>query len=102
MKFVTYLKDGLENIGILKENDVVNLQYIFKSIGEGNPPKTMVELIESSSNDMIHKTRRAVKKLKNVPTILLDEIKLNCTNSISKKKCFFSLGNELCRSCKTK
>jgi 2-keto-4-pentenoate hydratase/2-oxohepta-3-ene-1,7-dioic acid hydratase in catechol pathway len=75
VKFVTYLKDGLENIGILKENDVVNLQYIFKSIGEGNPPKTMVELIESSSNDMIHKIGELLKNEK-VPTILLDEIKL--------------------------
>lgn len=45
MKFITYEKEGKESIGVLKDNYIVDFQHIFKSIGDKDIPKNMIEVI---------------------------------------------------------
>lgn len=75
MKLITYLKDGEEKIGVLKQNSVVDINYIFKNIEEKNPPKNMIEFIKHSNNDILKKIDEFLKD-EELETISFDSIKI--------------------------
>lgn len=87
MKFVTYIKDGIENIGISKDEHIVDLQYIFSNIGEKNPPKTMIEFIEYS-DDCKLKVIEEFLKDDNLETIPLDSVKISAAIPYPRRNVF--------------
>ncbi|MGI5920542.1 MAG: fumarylacetoacetate hydrolase family protein [Syntrophomonadaceae bacterium] len=54
MKFITYKYQETENVGVLMENKVVPLE------GLGFPVKSMLELIETATDDMVNKIENII------------------------------------------
>lgn len=75
MKFINYIKEGIESIGILKDDYIVDLQYIFRNIGEKNPPKTIIEFIEYSDDSKLRMIEGFLKN-DNLVTVPLDSVKI--------------------------
>lgn len=75
MRFVTYVKEGQESIGVLKDDYIVDFQYIFKNIGEKNPPKTMIEFIKYVDDNRLEKIEGFLKR-DNLSTIVLSSVKI--------------------------
>lgn len=76
MRFVTYVKEGQESIGVLKDDYIVDFQYIFKNIGEENPPKTMIEFIRYADGNKLEKINEFLKR-DNLSNIALSSVKIS-------------------------
>lgn len=76
MRFVTYVKERQESIGVLKDDYIVDFQYIFKNIGEENPPKTMIEFIRYAEDNRLEKIEGFLKR-DNLSTIAFSSVKIS-------------------------
>lgn len=87
MKFINYVKDATEGIGILKDDYVVDLQYIFSNIGEKNPPKTMIEFIEYSDDSKLNAIEKFLSG-DNLESIPLDSVKISAPIPYPRRNVF--------------
>jgi len=76
MKFITYVKENRESIGVLKDNYIVDFSYIFKNIGEKNTPETMIEFIGYSNDNKLKQIERVLNR-DNLEGIPLDSVKVS-------------------------
>lgn len=87
MKFVSFIKEGIENIGILKDEHIVDLQYVFSNIGEKNPPKTMIEFIMYSDDSKLKRIEKFINGDR-LETIPLDSVKISAPIPYPRRNVF--------------
>lgn len=87
MKFVSFIKEGIENIGILKDERIVDLQYVFSNIGEKNPPKTMIEFIVYSDDSKLKMIEEFIN-CDRLETIPLDSVKISAPIPYPRRNVF--------------
>ncbi|MEY8000632.1 fumarylacetoacetate hydrolase family protein [Clostridium sp. Mt-5] len=87
MKFVTYVYEKKENIGILKEGGILNIRDVFKGIEEKNPPETMQEFIEYLDDNKLNKIQYFLNN-KNIVSIPLDSVRLKAPIPYPRRNVF--------------
>ncbi|MHC6180399.1 fumarylacetoacetate hydrolase family protein [Clostridium sp. JNZ X4-2] len=87
MKFVTYVYEKKENIGILKGSSILNLKNLFKGIGEKDPPETMQEFIEYLDDNKLNKLQYFLNN-KSTLSIPLDSVRLKAPIPYPRRNVF--------------
>ncbi|MCC9296274.1 fumarylacetoacetate hydrolase family protein [Clostridium sp. WLY-B-L2] len=75
MKFVTYVYEGEESIGILQNNEIFNIRNLLEKMGEKDIPRTMQKFIEYLNEDNLNRIERFLND-RGVESVLLDSVKL--------------------------
>ena len=75
MKFVTYVYEGEESIGILQNNEIFNIRNLLEKMGEKDIPGTMQKFIEYLNEDNLNRIERFLND-RGVESVLLDSVKL--------------------------
>ncbi|OBR96489.1 ureidoglycolate lyase [Clostridium ragsdalei P11] len=87
MKFLTYLYKEKECIGILKNNSVIDFANVFKNIGEKNPPKTMLELIDYLDDCKLNIIKECINN-EGIETIPINNIKIEAPIPYPRRNVF--------------
>ena len=87
MKFVTYVHEIKESIGILENNNVFDIKDLLKKMGEKDIPGTMQKFIEYLDEDKSHKMELFLNN-RVVEPVSLDSVKLKAPIPYPRRNVF--------------